>query len=90
MVLESVGVLAAVAGLTGSILAATTGRLSIPVWTALVIAVCFVMLVSGRYRLLTRSALVMLVVLCFGPALADSLHELDGGVRSKRWHAGVA
>lgn len=70
MILESVGVLAAVAGLTGSILAASTGILSIPVWTALVAVVCFVMLATGRYRLLTRSALAMLIVLTVGTVVA--------------------
>jgi Mn2+/Fe2+ NRAMP family transporter len=70
MVLESVGVLAAVAGLTGSILAAATGTTQVALWTAAAIALCFVMLATGRYQLLTRSTMLMLAVLILGTVIA--------------------
>ena len=70
MVLESVGVLAAVAGLTGSILAAATGSLSIPAWTAIVVVTAGAMLLAGRYRLLTVASGLMLAGLVVGTAIA--------------------
>lgn len=70
MVLQSVGVLAAVAGLTGSIAAAATGTLSIPAWTGLVVVVAGIMLLAGRYRLLTIASGIMLLVLAAGTAVA--------------------
>ncbi len=70
MVLESVGVLAAVAGMTGAILAAATGTTQVALWTAASVALCFLMLATGRYRLLLRSAMLMLAVLVVGTAVA--------------------
>lgn len=70
MVLESVGVLAAVAGLTGAILAAATGVASVPAWTAVVVFVSGLMLLAGRYRLLTLASALMLLGLVVGTSIA--------------------
>ena len=70
MVLQSVGVLAAVAGLTGAIAAAATGALSIPAWTAVTVIVAGSMLRFGRYRLLTIASGIMLLGLMLGTAVA--------------------
>lgn len=70
MVLQSVGVLAAVAGLTGAIAFAFTGALSIPAWTGLVVLVSGLMLLAGRYRLLTIASAVMLLGLVVGTIVA--------------------
>ena len=70
MVLQSVGVLAAVAGLTGSIASIFTGTLTVPAWTAIVVLVAGVMLLAGRYRLLTIASGLMLFGLMIGTAVA--------------------
>jgi len=70
MVLESVGVLAAVAGLTGSILQAAFGGLGLGAWTAIVIAITFLLLVSGRYPLLRNLNLGMMIALALGTTVA--------------------
>jgi Mn2+/Fe2+ NRAMP family transporter len=70
MVLESVGVLAAVAGLTGSILQAAFGGLGLGAWTAIVIALTFLLLVSGRYPLLRNLNLGMMIALALGTTVA--------------------
>lgn len=69
MVLESVGVLAAVAGFTGSILAASFGGAT-PLWTVVVVAAAAAMLAVGRYRLLTVATAFMLLGLAAGTAIA--------------------
>ncbi len=70
MVLESVGVLAAVAGLTGSILQAAFGGFGLGPWTAIVIALTFLLLLTGRYPLLRNLNLGMMVALALGTAVA--------------------
>jgi len=70
MVLESVGVLAAVAGLTASILRAALGGPGLGVWTAGVIALTFLLLLTGRYPLLRRLNLFMMAALALGTAVA--------------------
>jgi len=70
MVLESVGVLAAVAGLTGAILHGAFPGLGVAAWTLVVVAVVVGMLVVGRYRLLTRTAALMLGFLTVGTIVA--------------------
>lgn len=84
MALESVGVLAAVAGFTGSILAASFGG-STPLWTVAVVSCAGIMLRIGRYRLLTRATGLMLFGLAVGTAIAffsqpPSLIEMGGGL----------
>jgi Mn2+/Fe2+ NRAMP family transporter len=69
MALESVGVLAAVAGFTGSILAASFGGAT-PLWTIAVVAGAGLMLGIGRYRLLTLATGIMLLGLAVGTAIA--------------------
>ncbi len=70
MVLESVGVLAAVAGLTGSILQAAFGGFGLGGWTALVIGFTFLLLLTGRYPLLRNLNLGMMVALALGTTVA--------------------
>ena len=70
MVLESVGVLAAVAGLTASILQAALGGPGLGPWTAIVIALTFLLLLTGRYPLLRRLNLFMMATLALGTAVA--------------------
>ena len=69
MALESVGVLAAVAGFTGSILAASFGG-SIPLWSLAVVTTSGLMLLIGRYRLLTMATGLMLLGLAIGTGIA--------------------
>lgn len=70
MVLQSIGVLAAVAGLTGAIAFAFSGALSIPAWTGVSVLVAGLMLLAGRYRLLTIASGIMLFGLVIGTAVA--------------------
>lgn len=70
MVLESVGVLAAVAGLTGSILQAAFGGFGLGGWTAIVIGFTFLLLLTGRYPLLRNLNLGMMVALALGTTVA--------------------
>lgn len=84
MSLESVGVLAAVAGFTGSILAASFGG-PIPLWTLAVVLTAGGMLAVGRYRLLTLATALMLLGLALGTAIAffsapPSVTEFGGGL----------
>ena len=86
VILESVGVLAAVAGLSGAVLAAAFGGLGVAGWTGVSVLVVFVLLFSGRYRLLTIVSAFLLFGLCAGTALAfaarpPSLGELSHLVR---------
>ncbi|RKZ12505.1 hypothetical protein DRQ32_03590 [bacterium] len=69
MCLESVGVLAAVAGFTASILAAAFGG-STPPWTVVVVAAAAAMLFVGRYRLLSLATALMLLGLSIGTIIA--------------------
>lgn len=69
MALESVGVLAAVAGFSGSILAASFGG-STPLWTVAVVIAAGTMLALGRYRLLPIATGIMLLGLAVGTAIA--------------------
>ena len=70
MLLQSVGVLAAVAALTASILQAAFGGPGLAVWTAMVIAITFLMLLVGRYPLLRNLNLGMIVGLAIGTMIA--------------------
>lgn len=70
IVLESVGVVAAVAGLTGAILHGAFPALGIAAWTVVVLATIAGMLVLGRYQLLTRTAALMLGFLTIGTIVA--------------------
>jgi Mn2+/Fe2+ NRAMP family transporter len=84
MCLESIGVLAAVAGFTGSILAASFGGAT-PLWTVGVVVVAGAMLAIGRYRLLTIATGLMLLGLAVGTGIAffsapPSPSEVGGGL----------
>ena len=86
MIVQSVGVTAAVAGLTGAILQSSTGVLSLPAWTLVTLLAVIALLVTGRYGLLMRVSGLMLVVLTLGTALAffqrpPSLADLSHLVR---------
>ncbi len=86
MVVQSVGVTAAVAGLTGAILHSSTGVLSLPAWTLIALVAVIALLVTGRYGLLMRVSGLMIVVLTLGTAVAffqrpPSLADLSHLVR---------
>jgi Mn2+/Fe2+ NRAMP family transporter len=70
LVLESVGVLAAVAGLSGAILQGALGGPGLPAWTAVVVLVAFLLLLTGKYPLLRDLNLALMGILAAGTAVA--------------------
>lgn len=70
MVLQAVGVLAALVGLTASFLVATVGRLSLPAWSLVLCLLLLAALRWGRYASLRAVNLLLMLALALGTLLA--------------------
>jgi Mn2+/Fe2+ NRAMP family transporter len=86
IILESVGIIAAVGGLCGAVLYAAFPIMAIPAWTLVVLLAVITMLALGRYTLMTRASMAMLALLTLGSivaflAKAPSVAELSHIVR---------
>lgn len=70
MVIQAIGLIAALVGLTASFLVASIGGLSLPLWSLVLLALLLLLLALGHYQALRLVNVGLLLFLAFGTVVA--------------------